>query len=191
MTVSDRGRDKKDPLLSHLTVRLNCYSDVMLRFINEICSVNISPGASGAQTHFNGCSGSFIWSQIYEPCRRGAGAVGREIIFTASKKKENKVFVLCSGSIWNLKFPADKENSRWVLCNYFLYAHVKACSFINLLRKRELLGLEKLAHFGFYIPVLSRKRHSFSSLHQSTIISSCYFLFPCTLPLTRSILRSC
>lgn len=47
--VLDRRKDKNSLLFSHLTVRLNCYSDVTLRFINRICSVNISLGAPGSR----------------------------------------------------------------------------------------------------------------------------------------------
>lgn len=76
---------------------------------------------------------------------------------------QKALFVLCSDNVWGLKFPADKENSRWVLCNHFLHAHAKACSFIYASHERERWLSLSCSVFGFYISVLSRHQRSFAA----------------------------
>lgn len=103
----------------------------MLRFISKICSVNISAGASGARR-----ISSLVQEVLSE--LKSIPAKEEEKFLLLQKKKKKNVSMSQSGSVWNSKFPADKGNTRWVHCNYFLYAHAKACSFIYALHKREL-----------------------------------------------------
>lgn len=66
------------------------------------------------------------------------------------------VFMLHSGCAWNLKFPADKQNTRWVHCNYFFVCTYKGLLIYLCITQEGALGFIKLVLFGFYISVLSR-----------------------------------
>lgn len=86
--------------------------------------------------------------------------------------------MLCSDNVWSLKFPADKENNRWVLCNHFTHAHAGLLIYLCITQEGAV-GFTKLQLFGFCISVLSRHQRS-SPLHD--VASLCCFPFPCELP---------
>lgn len=113
-----------------LLKRLNCYSNAGLT--QCIYSVNISTGASGSRYILLLVQEVLSKLKSMSPAKEGKS-------FLLLPKKRKKRYSCCIQTVFgNLQFPVDKENTRWVHCNYFLYAHAKTCSFIYVLHRREL-----------------------------------------------------
>lgn len=104
---------------------------------------------------------SLVVQEVLE-LKSPSSAKGEESFFFYCVQKA--LFVLCSDNVWGLKFPADKENSRWVLSNHFLHAHAKACSFIYVSHKREpWLSLSCSLFLDSTFLVLSRHQRSLAA----------------------------
>lgn len=77
--------------------------------------------------------------------------------------------MLCSDNVWSLKFPADKENTRWVLCNHFSHAHAGLLIYLCITQEGAA-GFTKLQLFGFCVSVLPRRQRSLSALRRCLIV---------------------
>lgn len=77
--------------------------------------------------------------------------------------------MLCSDNVWSLKFPADIENNRWVLCNHFTHTHAGLLIYLCITQEGAV-GFTKLQLFGFCISVLSQHQRSLSAPRRRLIV---------------------
>ena len=84
-----------------------------------------------------------------------------------------------SGSVRNLQFPADKENTRWVHCNYFYVCPCKGLLiYLCITQEGAFWVFTKLELLGFYISVLfffffPDSNASLHQLHTKAALSHC------------------